>query len=197
MAGKITELTAATSVADTDELEIVQGGVNKRADASLIRTVASVNGNTGTVVLDPDDLDDTSTTHKFATAAELAKIGHISVTQAVDLDTMESNIVTNNAQTGTSYTGVLADASKVVTMNNASANTFTVPANASAAYPTGTVIVIQQIGAGTTTVTGDTGVTVNGVSAGSGDLSAQWSAVSLLKTASDTWLAMGDIGTVA
>ena len=105
--------------------------------------------------------------------------------------------VTNNAQTGTSYTGVLSDASKAVTMDNASANTFTIPTNASVSYPTGTVIVVQQIGAGTTTITGASGVTVNGVSAGSGDLAAQWSAVSLLKTATNTWLAMGDIGAVS
>jgi hypothetical protein len=36
--------------------------------------VDSVNGQTGTVVLDPDDLDDTSTTNKFATAAQLSQI---------------------------------------------------------------------------------------------------------------------------
>jgi hypothetical protein len=37
--------------------------------------VDSVNGQTGTVVLDPDDLDDSATTNKFATAAELGLIG--------------------------------------------------------------------------------------------------------------------------
>jgi hypothetical protein len=36
--------------------------------------VDSVNGQTGVVVLDADDIDDTSTTNKFATAAELAQI---------------------------------------------------------------------------------------------------------------------------
>ena len=39
--------------------------------------VSSVNGQTGVVVLDPDDLDDTSTTNKFASAAELTKLGGI------------------------------------------------------------------------------------------------------------------------
>jgi len=34
--------------------------------------VASVNSKVGSVVLDPDDLDDTSTTNKFATAAQLS-----------------------------------------------------------------------------------------------------------------------------
>jgi hypothetical protein len=37
--------------------------------------VQSVNSQTGAVVLDADDIDDTSTTNKFATAAELSLIG--------------------------------------------------------------------------------------------------------------------------
>jgi len=37
--------------------------------------VQSVNSQTGTVILDADDIDDTSTTNKFATAAELGLIG--------------------------------------------------------------------------------------------------------------------------
>ena len=65
--------------------------------------VDSVNGiSAAAVVLDPDDLDDAATTHKFATAAELTKVGHLSVTQAVNLDTMETNIATNNGKV--SYT---------------------------------------------------------------------------------------------
>ena len=39
--------------------------------------VDSVNGNTGAVVLDADDISDTSTTKKFATAAELTKLAGI------------------------------------------------------------------------------------------------------------------------
>jgi hypothetical protein len=47
-----------------------------------------------------DEVDDSATTNKFVTAADVTKLGHISVTQAVDLDTMESNIATNNAKVG-------------------------------------------------------------------------------------------------
>lgn len=42
--------------------------------ADVAISVTSVNSQTGAVVLDPDDLDDSSTTNKFATAAELAAI---------------------------------------------------------------------------------------------------------------------------
>lgn len=68
------------------------------ADGADVSPVDSVNGSTGTVVLDADDIDDTSTTHKFATAAQLAKADYLTVTGAVDLDTMNSDVTTNNAK---------------------------------------------------------------------------------------------------
>lgn len=102
-----------------------------------------------------------------------------------------------NAQTGTAYTLVLGDRNGIVTMSNGSANTLTIPTNASVAFPTNTIINILQIGAGATSITGDTGVTVNGVSAGSGDIQNQYQGVALLKVATNTWVASGDIGTVA
>lgn len=53
-------------------------------------------------------LDDIAETvdKKIYTATEQTKLGHISVTQSVDLDTMESNIATNNAKvTNATHTG--------------------------------------------------------------------------------------------
>jgi hypothetical protein len=94
------------------------------------------------------------------------------------------------AQTGTTYTLVLGDAFKTVTMDNASANVLTVPANSAVAFSTGDRIDIIMKGAGVTTVTFDTGVTGNGVSAGSGAL-AQYGACSILKVGTDAWLATG------
>lgn len=105
--------------------------------------------------------------------------------------------VSGNAQTGTTYTLALADAAHFVTMDNGSANTLTIPANSSVAFPVGTVITVGQKGSGTTTIDATTGVTLNGVSGGQGDISAQWATVMLRKTATDTWEAWGSIGTVA
>jgi hypothetical protein len=82
-------------------------------------------------------------------------------------------------------------------MNNAAANTLTIPAEASVDFPVGTEIRVIQIGAGTTTITGDTGVSVNGVSAGSGDVSGQWEEVRLYKAGADEWYAVGGIGVVS
>jgi hypothetical protein len=95
-----------------------------------------------------------------------------------------------NAQTGTTYTPVLADNGKLVTLSNASAITLTVPTNASVAYATGAQIDIEQIGAGQVTVVGDTGVTVNGTGT---KLRTQWSAATLVKLGTDSWTLIGDL----
>ena len=96
-----------------------------------------------------------------------------------------------NTQTGTTYTTVLADQSKLVTLNNASAIALTIPANSSVAYPTGTQIDLSQFGAGQVTVAGASGVTVN--SASGLKLRAQYSSASCVKVATDTWLLVGDL----
>jgi hypothetical protein len=65
-----------------------------------------------------------------------------------------------NQQTGTSYTLTLSDDGKLIQMNNASANTLTIPANSSVAFPIGTKIMVQKYGTGDTTIQGAAGVTV-------------------------------------
>ncbi len=102
-----------------------------------------------------------------------------------------------NAQTGTSYTLVLSDKGRVVTMDNNSANTLTLPANSTTAFPLGTIINIVQIGAGLTSIAAASGVTINGISAGTGEIPARWQGVALLKIATDAWVASGALGDVA
>jgi len=109
------------------------------------------------------------------------------------LDYASSTLVTN-AQTA-SYTLVLADKDKLVEVSNASANTVTIPTNASVAYPTGTQINILQTGAGQTTISGTSGVTVNstGATTASPKLRAQWSSATAIKRGTDSWVVIGDI----
>jgi hypothetical protein len=101
-----------------------------------------------------------------------------------------------NAQTAT-YTVVLGDAFKLVTMSVAGANDFQIPTNASVAFPVGTVINVIQIGAGQTTIkavtSGTTTIASTGASAIAPKLRAQYSAASCIKVATDTWYVVGDI----
>jgi hypothetical protein len=103
--------------------------------------------------------------------------------------------LTLNAQTGTTYTLVLTDNGRLVTLNNAAAITVTVPTNASVAYATGAIINVQQIGAGQVTIQGDTGVTLTstGATATTPKTRAQYSAASIIKTGTDSWTVIGDI----
>ena len=73
-------------------------------------------------------------------------------------------------------------------MNNGSANVVTIPTDVAAAFPIGTVLLVMMEGVGVTSITADAGVTLNGVVAGSGDLT-QFNGVALKKRAVDTWIA--------
>ena len=112
------------------------------------------------------------------------------VINGATIGTSVINLATN-AQTGTTYTSVLEDNNKIVEMNNASANTFTIPLNSSVAYPVGAQINILQTGAGQTTVAATSGVTVNATPGLK--LRAQWSSATLIKRATDTWVLIGDL----
>ena len=96
-----------------------------------------------------------------------------------------------NAQTGTTYIPVLTDNGKLVTLNNSSAISFTVPLNSSVAYATGAQINLLQLGAGQVTVAGDVGVTVYGTPGLK--FRAQYSAATLIKIDTNTWLLTGDL----
>jgi hypothetical protein len=103
-----------------------------------------------------------------------------------------------NAQTGTTYTFVLADAdNKLVTASNASAQTYSIPTNATTAFPIGTQINLIQIGAGQVTVSAATPATTTVVSTGATAASpkcrAQYSALTLVKRDTDSWYVIGDI----
>lgn len=106
---------------------------------------------------------------------------------------VDASVLAIDAQTA-SYTLVLADAGKLVSISNASANTLTVPAYASVAFPVGTILRIRQAGAGQTTVAGAGGVTVN-ARGGALKLAGQYAHATLVKVATDTWELSGDITT--
>jgi hypothetical protein len=104
---------------------------------------------------------------------------------------------TTNTQTGTTYTAVSTDQYQtLVTMNNASANAFKIPTNASVAFPIGTAITILNLGAGTCTISavtsGTTTVVSAGVTSAQPNLTTYKTAV-CIKTGTDTWVICGAI----
>jgi len=109
----------------------------------------------------------------------------------LSLQAVSSGTLTLNDQTGTTYTLVIGDASKLVTLTNANAIALTIPTHASVAFPTGTNILLYVGGAGTVTV-GAAGATLR--SRGSVyDSAGQYAMLSIVQTAEDVWVLSGDI----
>jgi hypothetical protein len=100
-----------------------------------------------------------------------------------------------NAQTGTTYTTVLADNGKLVTQTNGSPITTTIPPNSSVAYPIGAQINVVQLGVGKVTFAQGAGVTIvsTGATASAPELRARYSTATAIQTATDNWLVVGDI----
>jgi hypothetical protein len=103
-----------------------------------------------------------------------------------------------NANTATTYTFVLADNGKLVTSNNASAQTLSIPTNASVPYAIGAQINVAWItGAGQPTINavtpGTTTIISTGATSTAPKLRVVNSVATCIKIATDTWLVTGDI----
>lgn len=96
-----------------------------------------------------------------------------------------------------SYTAVLANNGQVVTMDNASANTFSIPTNASVAFAIGTQINVLQIGAGQTTIqavtSGTTTIQSTAETAAAPKIRARYGMATCVKAGTDLWYVIGDI----
>lgn len=97
-----------------------------------------------------------------------------------------------------SYTAVLANNGQLVTMNiTTTANTFSIPTNASVAFPIGSQINVIQIGTGVTTIqavtSGTTSILSTGATAAAPALRARYSVATCIKANTDLWYVTGDI----
>jgi hypothetical protein len=175
--------TAITNANITDTRVLVTTNIPESGDISAVNagTGLSGGGSSGSVTL----AIDTSITADLSTAQTLTN---------KSLTSPRINLGIN-AQTGTTYTTVLADNGKLVTQTNASAIATTIPLNSSVAYPVGAQINIAQMGAGQVTISGAGGVTIasTGATATAPKLRAQYSTATAIQTATDTWLIVGDI----
>ena len=98
-----------------------------------------------------------------------------------------------NAQTGTSYTLVLSDVAKVITLTNAASITLTVPPNSgggAVAFPIGTQILLYQGGAGQVTISSTDTIRSQGSKL---KIAGQYGVAGLLKIAATEWVAYGNL----
>lgn len=97
---------------------------------------------------------------------------------------------TINAQVGTTYTPVITDQDKIVTLSNVGATTVTIPSNASVPFPIGSSINFIRLGAGSVTFAAAFGVSLNSTGL---SITAQYGAASAVKLGTDNWVVVGGL----
>jgi len=177
---------------DTGKIKIGDGSTAWNSEPYIgAGTVSSITAGTG--------LSGGTITSTGTIAIDTATTADLTTAQTFTNKTLTAPVINLalNAQTGTTYTFVLTDNGKLVTASNASAQTYSVPTNASVAYPTGTQINIIQIGAGQVTIqavtSGTTTIASTGATANAPKLRAQYSSATLIKASTDLWYVIGDI----
>lgn len=160
---------------DGGNIKFVDAQTGTRSLAQLAASADSITAHRTAI----DNLNDSINTHRDTLTDHNTRLAVLET-------------LTINAQTGTTYTLVLTDINKLITLSNAAADTLIVPPNASVAFPIGTQITITQLGAGQVLVEEGAAVTVS--SAGSHlKLRVQYSSATLIKIDTNTWLLVGDI----
>jgi hypothetical protein len=131
------------------------------------------------------------------TSSDLVKNGATAIETLGDAIDASFAGLTVNAQTGTTYTAVKADGlNAIVTMDNASPNTFSIPTDATYNFPVGTTLLVYMKGAGVTTITAVTPGTTTVVSAGAtigSPVLARYKSAACIKLAANSWTVVGGI----
>jgi hypothetical protein len=96
-----------------------------------------------------------------------------------------------NFQTGLNYNSVITDSpNTLILMNNAAANTVTIPPNASVPYPLGALLLLSQYGAGASSFLGGAGVTL--LLSSTAQCRARYSIICAVQVTTDNWIVAGD-----
>jgi hypothetical protein len=155
---------------------IVNADVNASAGIALSKLAT---GTVGSVVI--------HNASGVPTATSLT--GDVTVTSTGVTSITDRTIDTKTAN----YTLVLTDKNKFIEMNVGSANTVSVPTDASVNFPIGAQINITQYGAGKTQVVAVTPATTSIRSTPGSYLRAQYSSATLIKRAANEWYLIGDL----
>ncbi len=166
-------LAVGTAVAATDSVLVAFGKLQKQIND----LVTSVAGKQATLV--------SGTNIKTVNGSTLLGSGDLVVSGGASLPVVQT--FTGNK------TLALADINTYNVSQDTTAQTVTVPAQATVTWTADAEIHIEMGNTGVVTVTGATGVTINGVSAGSFALAARFSVVTLKRIGSDSWTLIGGL----
>jgi hypothetical protein len=156
----------------------IGSGVIVNADVNASAAIAYSKLNLSGSITSSDIADGTIVNADISSTAaiEKGKIADLSI------DTKTAN-----------YSLVLGDKNKVIEMNVGSANTVSVPTDASVNFPIGAQINITQYGAGKTQVVAVNPATTSIRSTPGSYLREQYSSATLIKRATNEWYLIGDL----
>ena len=122
--GSSSDILELTTAQTRTLLNVADGATANSSDATLLARANHTGTQTASTISDFDTEVSNNTAVAANTAknsypsADATKVGFISVTQAVDLDTMESNIATNNAKvTNATHTGDVTGSTSLTIAN--------------------------------------------------------------------------------
>ena len=165
------------------------GGATYNASTGVLTATGFAGALTGNVTGNASGTAATVTGAAQSAITSVGTLTSVTVTGAVTAGSVVAPLAIN-AQTGTTYTFVAGDASKLVTASNGSAQTYTVPPNSGVAFDIGTAITIIGIGSGKVTLAQGSGVTINSKDSDKA-IDGQHASVTIIKTATDTWHLIG------
>ena len=166
---------------------------------SVLSAIQKLNGNV-VAEITARITGDTTLTNNLATAQTAATTASTNASSALALANTASGALTTTLDVVTAlpYTVDTIDITysgnpgNTVLVNVATAGVVTIPNDTTSNTPVGSTINVAQIGVGKVTFAGGAGVTINS-SGGLLSLATQYAAATLLKTAANTCLLIGDI----
>jgi hypothetical protein len=191
-----TSVASGATVTNVDGLTV--NSTTIPSSVTLVSTAATQTLTNKTIALGSNTVS--GTLAEFNTAVTNADLASLAGTETLTNKTLTAPIITNsiNTQTGTTYTTVAGDAAALITLNNGSAITVSIPTNATTAYAVGTQINFAWItGAGQPTITaatpGTTTILSTGATSTSPKLRVANSVATAIKIDTDKWLVTGDL----
>lgn len=198
--GKLVETIVAGSNITVDDTDPVNPIVSATGGGG--GTVTSVVAGDQIAVNATDPANPVVSTHNGTTGNDGELVEQLQAGTGISIDNTDPkkpvvtntavNSLTENVITAAGYTLVLTDAGKVVSLSNASNQTLTIPANGTVAFPTGTVIYLNNLGAGLWTVAAAGGVTL-GSPYSKVQLATQYAQATLWKRDTNTWQLEGNL----
>lgn len=206
VSGTTTTVSTQDLIVNDPMIYIGEGSTSNTADLGIVGSFDDGTYQHAGIVRDASDniwklfkgvTDEPSTTINFAQGSldDLA-VNNIEVAGVVFTDGTQTKVavpsITPIAEKTAAYTLTSTDEKDtIIEVNSGSAVTLTIPEDSTVNFPVGSTLDVIQTGAGQVTIAGASGsVVVNGTPGTK--LRTQWSSVTLLKRAANSWLVFGD-----